>query len=190
MPPGPDYTIFAITDLSMSTSAYDGGTSFLEAYATGSKLKVDDSVMNESETTESIDPTYGFADFIQSMDIILVGRRSYDLIMHHNSGHWPYPQKRLIVFTATPLTEPVPSRPDSGKFRASTTTRGILFTFVRSSTLTLPAASKFRAIHRQPCAARPEALKGRYQVSEIQTRICVGHGWPYRTRRNAWIRGR
>jgi hypothetical protein len=130
MPPGPDYTIFAITDLSMCTSTHDGGTSFLEAYAAGSKLKVDDSVMNESETSDPVDPTYGFADFIQIMDIILVGRGSYDLIMHHNSGHWPYPQKRLIVFTATPLTEPIPPRPDSSRFGTSTATKGLTY-FIR-----------------------------------------------------------
>lgn len=134
MSPGPDYTIFGITDLSMCTSSHDGGTSFLEAYASGSKLKVDDSVMNESETSDLVDPTYGFAEFIQSMDIILVGRGSYDLIMHHQSGQWPYPQKRLIVFTATPLTEPILQRPESSKpaTRLPNTIKGLMwFVYIR-----------------------------------------------------------
>jgi len=117
MPPGLDYTIFAVTDLSMCTSSHDGGTSFLEPYSTGARLKVDDSAMNESSepSADQIDPTYGFADFIQSMDIILCGRGSYDQIMHCNSGQWPYPKQRLIVFTSTPLTEPVPQRSESSK---------------------------------------------------------------------------
>lgn len=105
--PGLDYTVFAFCDLSMSTSDRDGGTSFLAAYASGSRVKINEASMDESQTTDVIDPSYGFDEFIRSMDIIVCGRGQYDQIMHHNSGKWPYPQQRLIVFTATPLTEPL-----------------------------------------------------------------------------------
>ncbi|KIM27808.1 hypothetical protein M408DRAFT_159458 [Serendipita vermifera MAFF 305830] len=111
--PGLDYNIFAFCDLSMRTSDSDGGASFLAPYASGSKLRINESSMDESTTTDAIDPTYGFDEFIRSMDIIVCGRGHYDQIMHQTSGKWPYPQQRLIVFTETPLTEPAPACPST-----------------------------------------------------------------------------
>jgi hypothetical protein len=107
--PGPDYTIFAMTDLTMCTSLPNGDTSFLAPYANGARLvpKNEDSSMGE------IDPSYGFDDFLDSMDILVCGRKTYDQIMHNSKGQWPYLRKRLIVFSATPLGEPMPNA-DSG----------------------------------------------------------------------------
>jgi len=139
--PGPDYTIFAATDLAMCTSSGDGGTSFLEAYAPGSRLRPGG---EESSLDESSVSDYGFEDFIRSMDIILCGRGTYDQIMHYSAGKWPYPQKRLIVFTVTPLTEPSPQRPDSGEFyrlRESLFIVHLCKLLGRSSTFTSPASS-------------------------------------------------
>jgi hypothetical protein len=99
--PGPDYTLFAITDLSMCTSLHNGDTSFLLPYSTGARLKTGENLH------EDIDPSYGFENFLNSMDILLCGRHTYDHIMHHAQGQWPYPRKRLIVFSATPLSEPL-----------------------------------------------------------------------------------
>lgn len=109
--PGPDYTIFAITDLSMCTAQHNGDTSFLRPFSNGSKLvsKGEDNTSDERE----VDPSYGFDDFLASMDILLCGRHTYNQIMQHSQGQWPYPKKRLIVFSETPLNDPVPPS-DSG----------------------------------------------------------------------------
>jgi hypothetical protein len=110
--PGPDYTIFALTDLAMCTTQHNGDRSFLSPFADGSKLvsKGEDNTNEEHK----VDPSYGFDDFLASMDILLCGRYTYDQIMHYSKGQWPYPNKRLIVFSETALTEP-PHRVDSGE---------------------------------------------------------------------------
>ncbi|PVF98724.1 hypothetical protein CPB86DRAFT_814565 [Serendipita vermifera] len=110
--PGPDYTIFAITDLSMCTAQHNGDTSFLTPYTNGAKqiIKSEDSSMGDERET---DPSYGFDDFLASMDILVCGRLTYEQIMHNSKGQWPYLRKRLIVFSSTPLGEPTPNA-DSG----------------------------------------------------------------------------
>lgn len=107
MPGPPDYTIYAFTDMSMCTSASNGDTSFLLPYNSGARLtpKAGEDAQQERE----VEPSYGFDDFLSSMDILVCGRRTYDQIMHQAKGQWPYPRKRLIVFSRSPLNEPLPA---------------------------------------------------------------------------------
>ncbi|KAG8802077.1 hypothetical protein FRC16_010450 [Serendipita sp. 398] len=65
--------------------------------------------MEDDSKEEHIDTTYGFDDFLRNMDIILCGRGTYDQIMTRQQGQWPYPSHRLIVFSETPLDQPVPT---------------------------------------------------------------------------------
>ncbi|KAG8828261.1 hypothetical protein FRC19_008377 [Serendipita sp. 401] len=106
---GPDYMIFAVTDLSMHTSLQDGDNSFLASYSKGARLTSKSEEMEDDSKEEHIDTTYGFDDFLRNMDIILCGRGTYDQIMTRQQGQWPYPSHRLIVFSETPLDQPVPT---------------------------------------------------------------------------------
>ncbi|KAG8824883.1 hypothetical protein FRC17_008997 [Serendipita sp. 399] len=107
--PGPDYTIFAVTDLSMHTSLQDGDDSFLASYRKGARLASKGEDMEDDSREGQVDSTYGFDDFLQNMDIILCGRGTYDQVMTRHQGQWPYPSQRLIVFSETPLDQPVPT---------------------------------------------------------------------------------
>lgn len=113
----------------MCTSLTDGDRSFLEPFARGSRLlskpndeatgsrDEDTSMRNASnkgdaqKEVQDIDPSYGFDEFLASMDILICGRGLYEQTMQRTNGKWPYTGKRLIVFSAVPLSEPV-SSPD------------------------------------------------------------------------------
>jgi dihydrofolate reductase len=45
---------------------------------------------------------YGFASFFSSVDVLVMGRRSYDVVLA--LGIWPYGDKRVIVLTHRPET--------------------------------------------------------------------------------------
>jgi dihydrofolate reductase len=47
---------------------------------------------------------FGFDAFLDAVDAILMGRRSYDVLRRH--GDWPYPGKPTIVVTTRPLPDP------------------------------------------------------------------------------------
>ncbi len=46
------------------------------------------------------DQDYGYARFLAGIDVILMGRKSYELCL--TFGQWPYPKHRCIVFTHQP----------------------------------------------------------------------------------------
>ncbi|MFW6232735.1 MAG: dihydrofolate reductase family protein, partial [Bacteroidota bacterium] len=43
------------------------------------------------------DDEYGYAEFIETVDTILMGRKTYDLVKSRKK--WPYPDKKCYVFT-------------------------------------------------------------------------------------------
>jgi len=45
---------------------------------------------------------YGFASFFSSVDVLVMGRRSYDVVL--GFGVWPYGKRRVIVLTHRPET--------------------------------------------------------------------------------------
>jgi dihydrofolate reductase len=47
----------------------------------------------------------GYSAFYDTVDTILLGRTTYDWIMEHESGNFPYPNKECFVFTNTPREE-------------------------------------------------------------------------------------
>jgi dihydrofolate reductase len=51
---------------------------------------------------ETSDTDYGYADFYQSVDALVVGRRTYEQAL--GFGDWPYPGKPSYVFTTRNLT--------------------------------------------------------------------------------------
>jgi dihydrofolate reductase len=53
-------------------------------------------------SVERPDTDYGYASFYQSIDVALMGRKTYELAL--SFGDWPYPGKRSIVFTRRDLT--------------------------------------------------------------------------------------
>jgi dihydrofolate reductase len=46
---------------------------------------------------------YGYAAFLADMDVLIMGRATYDQV--RGFGDWPYPDKETIVLTSRPLEE-------------------------------------------------------------------------------------
>ena len=43
------------------------------------------------------DEDFGYKTFLKNVDLIVMGRKSYDQIL--DFGEWPYPEKHIKVFT-------------------------------------------------------------------------------------------
>lgn len=46
----------------------------------------------------------GYQDFLETVDTILLGRRTYDWVMDHEKGQFPYSDQKSYVFTSRPET--------------------------------------------------------------------------------------
>ena len=44
---------------------------------------------------------YGFQEFMASVDVLVMGRNSYDKVL--SFGEWPYGNKKVVVLTSRPL---------------------------------------------------------------------------------------
>jgi dihydrofolate reductase len=53
-------------------------------------------------SVERPDTDYGYAPFYQSIDVALMGRKTWELAL--SFGEWPYPGKPSLVFTRQKLT--------------------------------------------------------------------------------------
>lgn len=51
---------------------------------------------------ETPDTDYGYREFYQSIDALVMGRKTYDLCL--SFGEWPYPDKSAYIFTRQELT--------------------------------------------------------------------------------------
>ncbi|MEZ0480782.1 dihydrofolate reductase family protein [Planococcus sp. SSTMD024] len=49
-----------------------------------------------------MDGDAGYGRFIETVDTILLGRRTYDWVIDHESGEFPYADQRSYVFTSHP----------------------------------------------------------------------------------------
>jgi dihydrofolate reductase len=47
---------------------------------------------------------YGYDEFFQNVDLLLMGRNTYEQVL--SFGQWPYEDKRCIVFTSRDLSKP------------------------------------------------------------------------------------
>ena len=47
---------------------------------------------------------YGFQEFMASVDVLVMGRNSYDKVL--SFGEWPYGNKKVVVLTSRPLHIP------------------------------------------------------------------------------------
>lgn len=43
----------------------------------------------------------GYSEFYETVDTILIGRRTYDWVMDHENGNFPYKNKKCYVFSKT-----------------------------------------------------------------------------------------
>ncbi|WP_337019843.1 dihydrofolate reductase family protein [Oceanobacillus massiliensis] len=47
----------------------------------------------------------GYSDFYETVDTIILGKRTYDWIMNHQEGEFPYKDKECFVFTRSSFDE-------------------------------------------------------------------------------------
>ena len=46
-----------------------------------------------------VDGDAGYADFMETIDTVVMGRRTYDWVMEQENGQYPYPDKQSYVFS-------------------------------------------------------------------------------------------
>ncbi|HSP21661.1 MAG TPA: dihydrofolate reductase family protein [Planococcus sp. (in: firmicutes)] len=46
-----------------------------------------------------MDGDAGYADYIETIDTVVMGRRTYNWLMEHENGQYPYPDKKSYVFS-------------------------------------------------------------------------------------------
>ncbi|MBX7133758.1 MAG: dihydrofolate reductase family protein [Fimbriimonadaceae bacterium] len=66
------------------------------------KIARADGSLDWLEPFNSPDEDYGFAEFASSVDVVVMGRNTYDVVL--GFGDWPYPDKRVVVMTHRPIT--------------------------------------------------------------------------------------
>lgn len=47
----------------------------------------------------------GYSEFYDTVDTVLIGKKTYDWIMKHESGEFPYKNKKCYVFTRSPFED-------------------------------------------------------------------------------------
>jgi len=47
----------------------------------------------------------GYSEFYDTVDTILLGKRTYDWIMEHENGHFPYQNKQCYVFSRSSIQD-------------------------------------------------------------------------------------
>lgn len=47
----------------------------------------------------------GISEFYDRIDTLLMGRRTYDWVLHHETGEFPYKNKECYVFTRSPMAD-------------------------------------------------------------------------------------
>ena len=78
-------------------------------------IATEDNGLGWLDEVNSAGEDYGYAEFLASVDAILLGRNTYDIT--RKFGEWPYGDRKVLVLTHRPL-EPVKNeRPVSGELR-------------------------------------------------------------------------
>ena len=58
------------------------------------------------ESVESKDEDYGYSEFLNSVEIAVMGRKTFDQVLQ--LGEWPYAGKQTVVFSQQPQTSQIP----------------------------------------------------------------------------------
>ena len=71
---------------------------------------LDGYIADKEETLEwlldvEMDGDAGYGQFIETVDTILLGRRTYEWVIAHESGEFPYVDQRSYVFTSNPKAD-------------------------------------------------------------------------------------
>lgn len=48
----------------------------------------------------------GFADFLATVDVLVIGRTSFEIVLGFGLASWPYGERRVVVLTNRPLALP------------------------------------------------------------------------------------
>jgi dihydrofolate reductase len=58
----------------------------------------------EGDEGESGDEDYGYYEFMESVDVLVMGRKTYEMVL--SFGQWPYGDKRVVVLSSKQLQIP------------------------------------------------------------------------------------
>lgn len=101
----PQVSVFLAVSLDGFIAREDGGIDWLMKY----------------EDPDNED--YGFKAFFDSVDVLIMGRNTYDVVRNFDS--WPYGDKRIIVLTHRPLEPKHNERAHSGPLESLVASLGV-----------------------------------------------------------------
>ncbi len=58
------------------------------------------------ESVESEDKDYGYSEFFNSVDMVVMGRKTFEQVLQF--GEWPYAGKQTVVFSRQPQRSTIP----------------------------------------------------------------------------------
>lgn len=107
----PKCSVYIASSLDGFIARKDGGIDWLEFDSSDGSLDdsgPDDSGADDSGADDSGEEDYGFAEFMASVDLILMGRHTFELLLTFDE--WIYGDTPMIVLSNTLGPEAIPAR--------------------------------------------------------------------------------
>lgn len=73
----------------------DGAVDFLDRYDSSTPVKEEDKGVTKDQVADDM----GFAAFLESVDVIVMGRKSFEKVLSFGADMWPYGKVRMVVWT-------------------------------------------------------------------------------------------
>lgn len=119
----PKCSVYIASSLDGFIARKDGGIDWLE-FDSPDESGTEDSSTDESGTEESSPEDYGFAEFMASVDLLLMGRHTYEVLLTFDE--WAYGDTHVTVLSRTLSPEAIPARHEGKVSIASGTPNEIL----------------------------------------------------------------
>ena len=74
----------------------------------------------ESQNNEVVDEDYGYQEFMDSVDVLVMGRNTYEFVL--STGQWPYGSKRVVLLS-NKLSQESGDMPKSVELRSGSPTQ-------------------------------------------------------------------
>jgi dihydrofolate reductase len=93
-----EYEVKASVFLAISLDGYiadkDGSVEFLNAF--------------QSSASAATDGDMGFSDFLNSIDLLIMGRKTFDQVVSFGDDQWPYGDKQVWIWSKNPSSVHIP----------------------------------------------------------------------------------
>jgi dihydrofolate reductase len=101
-------TVYIATSLDGFIARPDGGIDWFDDPPPESGADAGKPVQKPDEPIPGDEEDFGFGDFMDTIDYIIMGRNTFDLVLSFGLEHWIYGDKPMVVLTSRPLDIPDP----------------------------------------------------------------------------------